>query len=322
MILPDTNFILIISIVAFLVFFMLSMGLAQAVMQHKKRQEIIRKISGSEELFADIKDEDNKLKGSFSLKQIFLALFTSLGTCLSGKEPIDYSAARLRFLRAGLRGQNVLAAFWGAKISLSLFMVIFFVFFKMAFIRSISNHAFIGLIVAIGILGFYLPDLWLCYKSNFRKMKVVQGLPDMLDLLGLCIEAGMGWDSAINRVARELSMVHPVLGDELKLMNLELRAGKARTDALRNLALRTRSDELNSLVTLLIQTDQFGTSLVDAIKIYSDSYRTKRFQKAEEVAAKLPVKLVFPLGLFIFPSMLIVILGPAIIRIYEVLFNQ
>jgi tight adherence protein C len=322
MILPDTNFILIISLVAFLVIFMLSMGIVQAMVQHKKRQEIIRKISGNEELFAAIKDEDTKVKYNFSLKGIFLTLFTSLGTRLPGKEPIDYSAARIRFLRAGLRGQNAMTAFWGAKIYLALFMVIFVVCFKVAFIRTLSNPAFIGLIIAMGIIGFYLPDIWLHFKSKSRKVKVVQGLSDMLDLLGLCIEAGMGWDSAINRVAGELSMVHPVLGDELKLMNLELRAGKARTDALRNLALRTRSDELNSLVTLLIQTDRFGTSLVDAIRIYSDSYRTKRFQKAEEVAAKLPVKLVFPLGLFIFPSMFIVILGPAMIRIYEVLINR
>jgi tight adherence protein C len=316
MTIPDTNLILIISVAAFLVFFMLSMGVAQVVMQRKQRQEIVRKIAGNPRLVE--KDEDDKDKKDMSLQRIFLTIFTSIGTRLSPRESIDYSAVRLKFLRAGLRGEKVAAAFWGAKIYMALFCIIVFVVSHIFFIQVLDNTIFMALTVVLGIFGFYLPDIWLYLKSNSRKDKIVEGLPDALDLLGLCIEAGMGWDSAINRVARELSMVNPVLSEELKLMNLELRAGKARIDALRNLALRTMSSEINNLFTLLIQTDQFGTSLVDAIRIYSDSYRTKRFQKAEEIAAKLPVKLIFPLGLFIFPSLLIVILGPALIRIYQV----
>ncbi len=316
MTLPDTNIIMIISFAAFLVFFMLSMGVAQAVMQRSQRQEIIRKIGGRTRVIE--KYEDDKDNKGFSLQRILLTLFTSIGTRLSPRESIDYSTVRLRFLRAGLRGQNAAAAFWGAKIYMALFCIIVFVLSHILFFRVLDNTVLMGATVALGILGFYLPDIWLYFKSNSRKNKIVEGLPDALDLLGLCIEAGLGWDSAINRVAGELAMVNPVLSEELKLMNLELRAGKARIDALRNLALRTMSTEINNLVTLLIQTDQFGTSLVDAIKVYSDSFRTKRFQKAEEIAAKLPVKLIFPLGLFIFPSLLIVILGPAMIRIYQV----
>jgi tight adherence protein C len=312
----DANIMMIISAAAFLVFFMLSMGVAQAVMQRKQRQEVIRKIGGRTKVI--YQDEEDKDKKRFSLNRIFLTLFTSIGTRLSPRESLDYSDVRLKFLRAGLRGENVATAFLGAKIYMAIFCIIIFMVSNILFYKVLDKAVFMGLTVAIGVLGFYLPNIWLYLKSNSRRDKIVEGLPDALDLLGLCIEAGMGWDSAISRVAGELSMVNPVLSEELKLMNLELRAGKARVDALRNLALRTRSSEINNLVTLLIQTDQFGTSLVDAIRVYSDSYRTKRFQKAEEVAAKLPVKLIFPLGVFIFPSMLIVILGPPFISMYRV----
>jgi tight adherence protein C len=135
------------------------------------------------------------------------------------------------------------------------------------------------------------------------------------------VEAGMGLDSAINKVAQELRLGSPKLSEEFHLMNLELRAGKQRTDSLKNLALRTNLDEISSLTTLLVQTDKFGTSMADALRIYSESYRTQRYQRAEEMAAKLPVKMVIPLVLCIFPSLFLVILGPAAINIYRVLIK-
>ena len=147
---------------------------------------------------------------------------------------------------------------------------------------------------------------------------MLEGIPDALDLLVVCVEAGMGLDAAINRVAEEIKLTNRILSDELKFLNLELRAGKSRQAALRNLAMRTDLEDVNSLVTLLIQTDKFGTSVAKALRVYSDTFRTKRYQKAEELAAKLPVKLVVPLIVFIFPSLFVTILGPAAIRIYEV----
>jgi tight adherence protein C len=127
----------------------------------------------------------------------------------------------------------------------------------------------------------------------------------------------MGLDAAIRRVGEEINLTNKYLSDELKLLNAELRAGKSRKDALRNLAIRTDLEDLNSLVTLLIQTDKFGTSVARALRVYSDTFRTKRYQKAEELAAKIPVKLVFPCILFIFPSLFVAILGPALVRVYE-----
>jgi tight adherence protein C len=185
-----------------------------------------------------------------------------------------------------------------------------------------SYHLSILIGVLTALLSFYLPNIWLLQKTDKRKEKILLGLPDALDLLVICVEAGMGLDSAVNRVAKEVKMSWPELSDELHFMTLELRAGKERQEALRNLALRTNLEEINSLSTLLIQTDKFGTSMADALRIYSDTFRTQRFQRAEEMAAKLPVKLVFPLILFIFPSLFVVLLGPAAITIYKNILNR
>jgi tight adherence protein C len=184
-------------------------------------------------------------------------------------------------------------------------------------LKILSNQIAVGLAVLIALGGFYLPDLWLKIKSNIRREKLLEGIPDALDLLVVCVEAGMGLDGAIHRVAEETKLTNPILSSEFKLLNLELRAGKSRQDALRNLALRTNIDAMNSLVTLLIQTDKFGTSVAQALRVFSDSFRTKRFQKAEEFAAKMPVKLIFPLILFIFPSLFVILVGPAAITIYK-----
>jgi len=174
--------------------------------------------------------------------------------------------------------------------------------------------------VTLALIGFYLPNLWLRLKIARRKEKIIKGFPDALDLMVVCVEAGVGLDAAIYRVGEEMKLSNKVLSEEFKLLSLELRAGKQRGEALRNLALRTDLEDVNSLMTLLIQTEKFGTSIAQALRVYSDSMRTKRYQRAEEMAAKLPVKLVFPLVFFIFPSLFIVILGPAAIRIVRILF--
>jgi tight adherence protein C len=179
----------------------------------------------------------------------------------------------------------------------------------------------VALLAVLAILGYYLPDLWLQFKIARRKESILNGFPDALDLLVVCVEAGMGLDSAINRVAKEIEFDNKVLSGELKLYNLEMRAGKLRQDALRNLAMRTDLEEVNNLATLLIQTDKFGTSVGQALKVYSDTMRVQRFQRAEERAAKIPVKLIFPLILFIFPSLFVAILGPAVINIYKVIIK-
>ena len=163
--------------------------------------------------------------------------------------------------------------------------------------------------------GFYLPDLWLYNRILRRQDEIRKGLPDALDLLVVCVEAGMGLDSAISRVAGEITLTHKTLGEELKLYGLEQRAGKTREAALKSLGARIDIDDVDSLVSLLVQTDKFGTSLAQALRVYSDTFRTKRYMKAEEIAARLGAKLLFPLILFIFPSLFVAILGPAVITL-------
>jgi tight adherence protein C len=176
-----------------------------------------------------------------------------------------------------------------------------------------SNPFFVLLLAAV--LGFMLPEMWLLWKIKKRQHRLRMALPDGLDLLVICVEVGLGLDQSILRVAQELRIVHPELSEELQMVNLEMRVGKSRLDALRELARRTGLDELKALVAMLIQTERFGTSIAQSLRVYSDDLRTRRRQRAEEMSAKTTVKMVPPLVFFIFPALLVVILGPAIIAL-------
>jgi len=179
----------------------------------------------------------------------------------------------------------------------------------------------IGVFTFLAVGGFYLPNLWLQNRIERRKEQIFKGFPDALDLMVVCVEAGMGLDSAVTRVAKEMKLNNKVISDEFRIYNLEMRAGKLRRDALKNLGMRCGVPEVDNLVTLLIQTDKFGTSISQSLKVYSDTMRVQRMQRAEEIAAKIPLKLLFPLIFFIFPSLFVAILGPAAINIYRVLIK-
>jgi len=170
-------------------------------------------------------------------------------------------------------------------------------------------------------MGYLAPGMMLARKIDHRKRDIREALPDALDLLIVCVEAGCGLDQAIVKAADELDLPHPALAYELRLITTEIRAGKSRIEAFKNFAARTKVDDVQSLVALLVQTDRFGTSLAQALRTHADSSRTKRRQNAEERAGKLGVKLVFPLVLFLFPALYIVILGPAVIAFIRV-FKQ
>ena len=170
-------------------------------------------------------------------------------------------------------------------------------------------------------MGYLVPGMLLAKKIEKRKREIREGLPDALDLFIVCVEAGSGLDQAIVKASDELDITHPALAYELRLITTEIRAGKARIEAFKNFAVRTKVDDVQSLVALLVQTDKFGTSLAKALRTHADTSRTKRRQNAEERAGKLGVKLVFPLVLFLFPALYIVILGPAVITFVRV-FKQ
>lgn len=225
-------------------------------------------------------------------------------------------------MKAGLHSPHIVSVFWGIKLFLAFSLPVAFFVVHIALLGLFDPRWVLAGSFALAFVGFYVPDVWLRIKVARRKEKLARGLPDALDMLVVCVEAGLGLDSAVNRVAEEMKLTNTVLSHELKLLGLEMRAGKSREDALRNLGVRTDLEDVRNLVTLLIQTDKFGTSIAQALRVYSDSFRTKRYQRAEEMAAKLPVKLVIPLILFIFPSLFVAIMGPAAIRIYEALLHR
>ena len=316
MLFSDPNIKLFISSFTFFSVFLFCFSIAQYIRQREKRREIIEKIGGSGQSSIIQYEGGTRNTSGSTLFTPVLNFFKLLGDRVSF-DPSHESRMRIRFLKAGIRRKNAGTIFWGAKGFFCIFLVVLFFICRFTVFKVLNNQIAVGLAVLIALVGFYLPDLWMTIKSNNRREKLLEGIPDALDLLVVCVEAGMGLDGAINRVAEETKLTSPILSDEFKLLNLELRAGKSRQDALRNLAMRTNIDAMNSLVTLLIQTDKFGTSVAKALQVFSDSFRTQRYQKAEEFAAKMPVKLIFPLILFIFPSLFVVILGPAAIRIYE-----
>jgi tight adherence protein C len=169
------------------------------------------------------------------------------------------------------------------------------------------------------MIGFYFPNVWISRRIAHRKDQIFKGFPDALDLMVVCVEAGTSLDAAISKVGDEMALGHKTLSNEFKLLSLELRAGKSRREALQHLALRCDLDDVSSLVTLLIQTDKFGTSVAQALRVYSNSMRTTRQQRAEEQAAKLPVKMIFPMIFFLFPALFVVVLGPGMIRMVKAL---
>jgi tight adherence protein C len=309
----------VISIAFFIALFLFCIGVHQLVRQKALRNQLIGRIRGGIGLEIDepLEIEQYASKSPSTVSRFF----KKIGKHAHPTQGADYSTARLPFLRAGIRGDNAITVFWGVKIFMVIALPLMFMALRSSVLHTLNFQVTLAMLVFCALLGFYMPDVYISRRSERRRAKILQALPDALDLMVICVEAGMGLDSAINKVAEEMRISCVELSDELQLMNLELRAGKQRTDAMKNLALRTNLDEISSLTTLLVQTDKFGTSMAEALRVYSDSYRTQRYQKAEEMAAKLPVKMVIPLIFFIFPSLFLVILGPAAINIYRVLIK-
>lgn len=219
----------------------------------------------------------------------------------------DTTSAARQLALAGYRQPHHVEVFYAFRILLPAIAAILITMF-------VHSDTIFWFIVGV-ILAFYLPDLYVSRLIRQRRERVRLGLPDALDLLAICMEAGLGLDQALLRVGNELNDTHPALSDEFNLISLEQRAGTPRIDAWRHMAERTKLDIITAFVSMLVQTDRFGTPISKALAVFSDSLRTQRRQKAEELAAKTTVKMVFPLVFFIFPSMFIVLLAPAFISI-------
>lgn len=218
-------------------------------------------------------------------------------------------------IQAGIYHESAPAIYFGLKLGLTVAIPILGM--PWLFGRGLPIYILLILFFILVALGYFLPSLILNHLVVTRKKKIKESLPDALDLMVVCVEAGQGLNAALKRVSDDLKLGHPVLARELSLVNLEISAGLEREVALRNLAERTGVDDVASLASMLIQADRFGTSLAQSLKVQSETLRTTRRQRLEELAAKTPVKLVFPLLLFIFPALMVVIIGPAAIRIME-----
>jgi tight adherence protein C len=230
---------------------------------------------------------------------------------LMPKSENEVSVIKKRLMLAGYRNENAIKIFYGSKVLVPALLAL------IAMVTGLANMGpFFVYLIALGG-GFLAPDFWLGKQIAKRQKKLTRGLPDVLDLLVICMEAGLSLDQATSRCAEELRSSQPAICDELGLVVLEQRAGRPRSEAWKNMAERTGVDSLRNLVSMLVQTEQFGTSIAKMLRVHSDTLRVQRIQMVEELASKTSVKLVFPLVLFIFPSLFLVTLGPAAIVMAE-----
>jgi tight adherence protein C len=245
------------------------------------------------------------------------AVLRELGERTSRPKEADAHAMRARLTQAGYQSDNAPAVFMGVRIAFPLALLL-----TAVFLVPLAGPAGLLLTAIAAGFGWLAPSFYLDSRINRRKRELQKALPDALDLLVTTVEAGLGINQAIVRVAEEIRNISPAMAVELAMVNLEIRAGKPREEALRGLGERTGVDDLRSLAAMLIQTDRFGTSVVQALRVHADTMRIKRKQRAEEAAAKTTVKILFPLLLCVFPSLFVIIIGPAAINIYEVLLKN
>ena len=243
--------------------------------------------------------------------------FASLSLPSEGWEK---SHLRTRFMNAGYRAQSLPIFYFGSKTLLAIILPgLLFAFVGMSRFEFDANSIWMFLFLMAAI-GYYLPNLILSRKIFERKRDLFENFPDAIDLMTVCVEAGLGLDAAMNKVGEEMHIKCLPLAEELNLVNLEIRAGRSREQAFRNLAQRTGVEEIEGLVAMLIQADRFGTSIAVSLRVHSEVLRTKRRLRAEEAAGKIALKLLFPLIFFLFPALMVVIIGPGAITMANVLF--
>jgi tight adherence protein C len=225
----------------------------------------------------------------------------------------EKSLLRIKFLNAGIRHQDAYLLYFGLKTLLPI------VFAGLAFVTlrgmDQTGMKFLFYLMLSALLGCYLPNIFLHFKIKARQQEIFENFPDAADLMLVCVEAGLGLDAGLTKVAEEIQIKSVALAEELHLTNLEMRAGATREKSLQNLALRTGVEEIGTFAVMLMQADKFGTSIGESLRVFSDDLRHKRQVRAEEQAAKVPTKMLFPLVVCIFPSIIMVIMGPAVIQV-------
>jgi tight adherence protein C len=226
----------------------------------------------------------------------------------------ESSPLRIKFLNAGIRGDSARLVYYGVKSLLPMLLALL-AFVTLRAMNNTEGLTSLMYVLIAALIGCYLPNFVVHWMRKTRQREIFETFPDATDLILVCVEAGLGLDASLTKVAEEISRKSVALAEELHLTNLELRAGSTREKSLRNLALRTGVDEVGTFATMITQAEKFGTSIGDSLRVFSDDLRHKRQAMAEERAAKIPTKMLIPLVLCIFPSIIMVILGPAMISI-------
>jgi len=229
------------------------------------------------------------------------------------------SPIRHRLTHAGWRGRAAPILFFGSKTLLAIVFPLLLFLFGGESLFSESVQTVLVQMMVLASIGYLIPNGVLHYKVSQRKRTIIENFPDALDLMTICVEAGLGLDASLKKVADEIHLKSQILGQELQLITMELRAGFSKEQALRNLASRTGVDEIELFVTMLIQSDRFGTAMSESLRIHSENLRVKRRQRAEEAAEKISLKLLFPLIFLIFPTLMLILAGPAMLQIYRLL---
>ncbi len=302
-------------LVYLLVVFLAVFGVALAVLLQLGAHPIRKRLEGVVAEHPDV-----PMQAAPAWVQRVVQLSGPLAKLALPQEGWENSNLRVRFMNAGYRYPAAPVVFFAAKTLLALafpaLLVLYFSFFGEHESKSIMV---LFSLVAVAALGYFLPNIWLVWRIKNRQREIFESFPDALDLMTVCVEAGLALDAALTRVGEEIRLKSITLAEELHMVSLEMRAGSSRERALRNLAVRTGVTEIDSLVALLVQSDRFGTSVADSLRIHSESLRSKRRLRAEEAAAKIPVKLLFPLLFCVFPALMVVLLGPPFITIFRTL---
>lgn len=304
----------VVSLLIFMMVMLGSMGVYLVLGSRATMNVIKRRTEGQFGVAAS----DNESIG-LSIKDKVQSLLTRLGEANKPSNESEVSAIRETLVTAGYRHARAPILFMGAKLLSAILALGLAILFPTKLLGFPTVTVQLVIYVGAASAGYFLPMLWLRHATNQRKEKLQDAFPDALDLMVVCVEAGLGLDAAINRVSSEIHFAHKELAEELNLVSLELRTGLSRAEALKNLSRRIDLEEVSSLVALLVQTDKFGTSIGQSLRVHSDAMRVNRQLRAEELAAKLPVKMLFPLIFFIFPSLFVVVIGPAAIKIARTL---
>lgn len=282
-----------------------------AYLLFRKPAAALERLSSLNKPASGIMEDSNE--GAHPVMAQLQSILKPLGDAIP-KTAREISRARKSLFRAGYRGKTTVAIYYGLNLITAIVLpVLLYIAFNV--VETVPPQQQIVLLLVTAVVGYLLPGIILQARIKSRQDAIKRALPDALDLMVVCVEAGLGLDQSIVRVSEEFERTGPEISAEFTLVNLEMRAGKPRVEALRNLATRTGVDDLSSLVAMLIQTDRFGTSIAQSLRVHSDAMRVKRRQRAEELASKVPVKLVFPIFFFIFPAIFIVTLGPAMLDI-------